>query len=57
VFLNYYTARGNQTEVTVVGDFESATIPAADLEAAVRRFLETWFEEDAEGLKQFATNE
>ena len=52
-FYNYYTPRGNRTEVTVVGEYTSKTIPAAQLEAAVMTNNEKVFKEDTEGLKQF----
>src|ERR1700686_4795546 len=45
-FFNIYTAAGNKTGITVIGDFSSKTIPAPQLEPAVRGFLEQVFNED-----------
>jgi len=52
-FFNYYTPRGNRTEVTVVGEYTSKVIPAAHLEQAVMTNNEKVFKEDTEGLKMF----
>jgi hypothetical protein len=52
-FFNYYTPRGNQTEVTVVGEYTSKVIPATHLHQAVITNNEKVFKEDMEGLKQF----
>ena len=52
-FLNYYVPKGNQTEVVVVGDWASKTIPPAQLEKAVWGNLEKVFHEDVAGLKAF----
>jgi hypothetical protein len=46
----YYTPRGNETGVTVVGEFTSKMIPEADLKKAVMGFLETVFNEDQKNL-------
>jgi hypothetical protein len=54
-FFNYYTPRGNKTEVTVVGEYTSKVIPPAQLEAAVMMNNEKVFKEDTEGLKQFTS--
>lgn len=53
-FFNIYTPKGNRTEITVVGDFNSKTIPPAQLEPAVRGFLETVYNEDAAAIKALA---
>ncbi len=53
-FVNYYTPKGNKTEVTVVGEWTSKTIPPAMLEKAVWANLEKVFHEDTAGIKQFA---
>jgi hypothetical protein len=53
-FFNYYIPKGNQTEVNVVGDWNSKTIPAAHLEKAVWANLEKVYSEDSAGLKEFA---
>lgn len=52
-FINYYTPRGNKTEVTVVGEYTSKVIPAAQLEQAVLTNNEKVFKEDTEGLRAF----
>ncbi len=52
-FVNYYTPKGDKTEVTVVGEWTSKTIPAAMLQKAVMMNLEKVFHEDSAGIKQF----
>ena len=52
-FFNYYVPKGNKTEVVVVGDWNSKTIPPAQLEKAVWANLEKVYHEDSEGLKSF----
>jgi hypothetical protein len=52
-FLNYYVPKGDKTEVVVVGEWASKTIPAAHLEKAVWANLEKVYSEDVEGLKSF----
>ncbi len=54
-FVNYYTPKGNKTEVTVVGEWVSKSIPPAMLEKAVMGNLEKVFAEDSAGIKQFAS--
>ena len=54
-FVNFYTPKGNKTEVTVVGEWVSKTIPPAMLEKAVWANLEKVFHEDSAGIKQFAS--
>jgi hypothetical protein len=53
-FFNYYIPKGKQTEVVVVGEWKSPTIPADQLEKAVMANLEKVFQEDTLGLKEFA---
>lgn len=53
-FFNYYVPKGNKTEVVVVGDWNSKTIPPAQLEKAVWANLEKVFHEDTVGLKEFS---
>ncbi len=48
----YYTPKGKETGVTVVGEFTSKVIPEADLKKAVMSFLETVFNEDQKNLSQ-----
>jgi hypothetical protein len=52
-FFFYYTPLGDRTRVTLVGDFASGSIPAAELEAKVIDFFATEFEQDCEGLDRF----
>jgi hypothetical protein len=52
-FFNYYVPKGAKTEVVVVGEWNSKTIPAAQLEQAVMANLEKVFSEDVAGLKEF----
>jgi hypothetical protein len=52
-FFNYYIPKGDQTEVVVVGEWNSSVIPSAQLEQAVRANLEKIYKEDSEGLKAF----
>ncbi|HEV2317117.1 MAG TPA: hypothetical protein VGV89_06035 [Thermoplasmata archaeon] len=52
-FYNYYTPKGSKTEVTVVGEYASHVIPAAELERAVLANNEKVFKEDIEGLRAF----
>jgi hypothetical protein len=52
-FLNYYVPKGDKTEVVVVGEWASKTIPSAHLEKAVWANLEKVYSEDVEGLKSF----
>ena len=51
-FLNFFTPRGRSTQVTLVGQFTSATIPADELEPWVRRFFDLEFEQDLEGIRR-----
>jgi hypothetical protein len=52
-FFNYYVPKGNKTEVVVVGEWNSKTIPPAHLERAVMANLEHVFQEDVDGIKAF----
>lgn len=53
-FFNYYVPKGKQTEVVVVGDWSSKTIPPAQLEKAVWANLEKVYNEDTAGLRAFS---
>jgi hypothetical protein len=53
-FFNYYVPKGNKTEVVVVGEWNSPTIPAPQLEKAVMANLEHVFHEDTVGLMEFS---
>ncbi len=46
----YYTPMGNETGVTVVGEFVSKGVPDAVLKKAVMAFLTAVFEEDQKNL-------
>jgi hypothetical protein len=52
-FFLYYVPRGDGTAVSVVGEFESPTIPLDRLETSLRRFLATEFDQDAAGLERW----
>jgi hypothetical protein len=52
--VNVYTAKGNKTGIDVYGDFESKQIPAPQLEHVARANLETVFNEDSVGIREFA---
>jgi hypothetical protein len=52
-FFNYYVPKGDKTAVVVVGDWNSKTIPPAQLEKAVWANLEKVYGEDVAGLKEF----
>jgi hypothetical protein len=49
-----YTPRGAKTEISIYGNMESPTIPAAQLEPAVRAAWENAFNEDSTGIREFA---
>ena len=53
-FLFYYAPNGSKTGVSVVGDFQSPTIPPAQLQTAVLASLEHAFDKDSEALRHFA---
>jgi hypothetical protein len=48
----YYSPKGEQTGVTVVGDYTSQWMSGEDLKQAVTMSLETAFREDSENLKR-----
>lgn len=45
-FFQYFVAKGDHLETTVVGDFQSSMIPADRLEKEARGFLQALWEED-----------
>jgi len=49
-----YTPHGSKTEVSVHGDMQSSALPPAQLEGAVRAAWEMAYNEDSEGIRQFA---
>lgn len=53
-FFLYYVPRGRQTEVVVVGEFVSPTLPESEVGAAVDRFLSTEFEQDRAAIEALA---
>jgi hypothetical protein len=53
-FFNFYVPKGNKTEVGVVGDWNSKTIPPAQLEKAVWANLEKVYSEDSLGIEEFS---
>jgi hypothetical protein len=46
-----YSPHGNKTRIDVYGEFRSKTLPAAEVEAAAREFLESEFAADAPVIK------
>ena len=54
-FFLYYTPEGERTGVTVAGEFASPTLPAREIEPAVRRFFALEFEQDTDALRAFVT--
>ena len=50
-FMLYYTPQGERTEVTIVGEWVSPTIPAAELRGAVDRFFALEFEQDGAAIR------
>ena len=53
-FMFYYKPDGHKTGVNVVGDFHSAVIPPAQLEAMVMASLEEAYNEDNASLRRLA---
>jgi len=53
-FFNYYTPKGNKTEVTIVGEFTSKMIPEAQLHQTVLKFLQEAFESDNSAIQEMA---
>jgi hypothetical protein len=47
-----YTPVGEKTRIDVYGEFTSKTLPANEVEAAAREFLDTEFEADAPVIRQ-----
>lgn len=50
-FILYYTPRGRRTEVGIVGEFRSPTLPPKQIPAAVRRFFAREFEQDRRAIE------
>lgn len=46
-----YSAHGDQTQIDIVGEFASPSIPPGRLEEVVRAALDVWFAEDAPVLR------
>jgi hypothetical protein len=51
-FFLYYTPRGERTEVAIVGEFTSPTIPASEVVKALGQFFATEFAQDSEAIRQ-----
>lgn len=51
-FFQYFEAKRDHVETTVVGDFQSPVIPPGKLEKVARDFLESEWEEDQAYLSQ-----
>ncbi|MBI2183566.1 MAG: hypothetical protein HYU39_01255 [Thaumarchaeota archaeon] len=52
-YINYYVPKGEKTEVKVVGEWTSPTIPADKLKKAVSDYLDMVFKEDSGNLAKF----
>jgi hypothetical protein len=52
-WITYYTPKGERTEVAVVGEWVSKSVPADQIRTAVMANLERFFEEDTAGLRAF----
>jgi hypothetical protein len=50
--ITYYSPKGNQTGITVVGDYTSPSLSGEQLKQAVLMSLETAFNEDQANLKR-----
>jgi len=50
-----YTPHGAKTEVSVHGEMHSSAVPPAQLEGLVRAAWETAYNEDAAGIREFAS--
>ena len=48
----FYTPKGNETGVTVVGEFVAKGVPEVALKGAVLAFLGTVFDEDQKNLSR-----
>lgn len=46
-----YSPKGKKTQIDVYGEFTSTTLPADEVEAAAREFLESEFSADAPALR------
>ena len=53
-FFLYYTPRGEATEVSIVGEFVSPTLPPEEVEPAVLRFFSVEFDQDGAGIGELA---
>ena len=56
-FLLYYIPEGERTAVTVVGEFVSPTLPAPEIEPAVRRFFSVEFDQDSAAIQERRASE
>jgi hypothetical protein len=52
-YINYYVPKGDKTEVRVVGEWTSDTIPQDKLKQAVLDHLKVIYEEDVQSLERF----
>jgi len=50
-FTYVYRPNGEKTRIDVYGEFVSKTLPASEVEAAAREFLESEFDADAPAIK------
>lgn len=49
-----YTPHGAKTEVSIFGEMQSSAVPPAQLESLVRGAWEMAFNEDSQGIREFA---
>lgn len=52
-----YSPQGNETRIDVYGEFTSKTLPAHEVEAAAREFLDSEFAADAPAIRDAYLNE
>jgi hypothetical protein len=52
-YINFYVPKGDKTEIRVVGEFTSPTIPEDKLKQEVMDHLDTFYKEDVQNLAAF----
>jgi hypothetical protein len=52
-YINYYVPKGDKTEIRIVGEFTSPTIPEDKLKQEVLDHLDTFYKEDVQNLAVF----
>jgi hypothetical protein len=56
-FVYVYSPAGDKTRIDVYGEFTSKTLPASDVEAAAREFLDSEYAADAPAIRAEFQNE